>query len=151
MPVKDDLRTIYLYMEQAVDAWERNDCLPKIPPKASLLKRDFVRLKNDGSYKLTSTADYLEQWGEEEDAKDNLRHLVHQALPPARTSCPAEDLWLEYQTPLPTSLRSGLTAPGCGLCANTGLIVTHGRHPITSAPIQLPCICPNGRALKAKS
>ena len=103
------------------------------------------------TYGHEALEDYLEEWGEEEGAKDNLRHLAHQALPPARTSCPAEDLWLEYQTPLPTSLRSGLTAPGCGLCANTGLVVTHGRHPVTAAPIQLPCICPNGRALKAKS
>lgn len=53
----------------------------------------------------------------------------------------APDLWLEY-------VNNGL----CGLCGNSGTLNTHGVKSAAGFPcgVKLPCICPNGRALKTR-
>lgn len=67
----------------------------------------------------------------------------------------AEDLWLEYvvEAPPPKGQEDILeTVPVCGLCGNTGIVETQARTTYGAAcGIRKSCICPNGRAMKARN
>ena len=63
------------------------------------------------------------------------------------------ELWLEYMVDVepPQDSRHLLeTIPVCGLCGNTGIVETFAKTPYGIAcGVHKPCICPNGRAIKA--
>ena len=76
-----------------------------------------------------------------------LEVALEAANPPAEA--PTSDIWREFEALVIAS--DGHTAShACGLCGDSGMIVTKGVQTHAGYDVQTlsqPCICPNGRAL----